>query len=444
MAKRGSKGSTLARLVPGIAQLHRLHRKPVFPVRVEAKYRARILLLISPLPAQVRRLMPRLEAWWRQRRDSADVWRADSKFGTKEEALRTLLNEAGLDIPKDFVDADANFKSWRRMHAKSRGPRPVYTGGELDSVNRELSLEGDQRVSGLIDAFERLTRGVRSWSDPKVTKAIEILQEVPGLETLRLPAGVMAEQLGAAEKEWFARLAEEAADGFSEATTAQEIQQAVGGAVHEVDRFSRNALQYSLGVDPFKREPWLHETLAAAASENVSLIKSIPDRYYGALEDKLADAYRRGLRWEEVQADLTTSFLEDGTESELGIARRRAGLIARDQVGKLGAAITKRRFADAGVTKYIWRTALDERVRGNPGGKYPKARPSHWDREGKTYSFDDPPAGGHPGEPILCRCVAEPILEEIDRAPPEDDELAVREPPRLAPPVLEDDDPIPF
>jgi SPP1 gp7 family putative phage head morphogenesis protein len=440
------RASTLKRLVPGIAQLHHLHRRPQFPVQVEAKFRRRILVLLSPLSAQVRRAMPKLEAWWRQRRDSAPGWREDHKFGSKEEALRKLLDEAGLDIPKDFGAADAAFRRWRETNPKHRGPRPVYTGGELDSVNRELSLEGDKRVSGLLDAFERLTRNVKSWSDPKVAKTIEVLREVPGLETLRLPADVMREQLTAAEKDWFAKIADEAAQGFEEATSARDIAQAVGAAVHDVDRFSRNAVQYSLGVDPFMREPWLHETLAAAANESVVLIKSIPDRYYGALEDQLTDAYKRGLRWEEVQADLTKSFLEDGTESELGIARRRAGLIARDQVGKLGAAVTKRRMEDAGVTKYIWRTALDERVRGNPEGKYPKARPSHWDREGKTYSFDDPPAGGNPGEAILCRCIAEPIIEEVDQRPgfdgpsPEPDQPDAETPTITAP----EDDEVPF
>lgn len=64
-----------------------------------------------------------------------------------------------------------------------------------------------------------------------------------------------------------------------------------------------------------------------------------------------------------------------------------------------------------GIKKYRWRHSRDERVRGNPGGKYPKARPSHWAREGKIYSWNDPPPGGHPGMDYQCRCTAEPVFE---------------------------------
>ena len=46
----------------------------------------------------------------------------------------------------------------------------------------------------------------------------------------------------------------------------------------------------------------------------------------------------------------------------------------------------------------------DERVRGNPNGKYPNAKYNHWEREGQIFSVDEPPEDGHPGEPIRCRC----------------------------------------
>ncbi|MBD3661803.1 MAG: minor capsid protein, partial [Arenibacter algicola] len=48
--------------------------------------------------------------------------------------------------------------------------------------------------------------------------------------------------------------------------------------------------------------------------------------------------------------------------------------------------------------KYIWRTRGDGKVRS-----------SHADRDGKVFSWDDPPEGGHPGEAPNCRCRAEPV-----------------------------------
>ncbi len=53
--------------------------------------------------------------------------------------------------------------------------------------------------------------------------------------------------------------------------------------------------------------------------------------------------------------------------------------------------------------KYIWRTRGDEKV-----------RPSHAALEGQVFSWDNPPAIGHPGEDHNCRCMAEPHLEGID------------------------------
>ena len=44
---------------------------------------------------------------------------------------------------------------------------------------------------------------------------------------------------------------------------------------------------------------------------------------------------------------------------------------------------------------YKWYTQLDKRV-----------RPSHKKREGRIFSWDDPPKGGHPGEDYGCRCWA--------------------------------------
>ncbi|MBL4692769.1 MAG: hypothetical protein JKY92_05515 [Magnetovibrio sp.] len=59
--------------------------------------------------------------------------------------------------------------------------------------------------------------------------------------------------------------------------------------------------------------------------------------------------------------------------------------------------------------KYIWHTVGDGKVRS-----------SHEDRDGKEFSWDEPPGGGHPGEAYNCRCSAEDIVDkqrckELDR-----------------------------
>ncbi len=86
-----------------------------------------------------------------------------------------------------------------------------------------------------------------------------------------------------------------------------------------------------------------------------------------------------------------------------------ARTIARDQIAKLNASATLARHQELGVKSFIWRTAGDDRV-----------RPEHEELEGESFTYDDPPSEGLPGEPVLCRCSAEPdfdsLLDDIDDA----------------------------
>jgi len=93
-----------------------------------------------------------------------------------------------------------------------------------------------------------------------------------------------------------------------------------------------------------------------------------------------------------------------------GVTDRRAKIISRDQISKANAELTQYRQTDLGVEKYKWRTAKDERVRGNPSGRFPNAVPSHYAREGKIFSWSEAPSGGHPGMAVLCRCFADPVF----------------------------------
>ena len=77
--------------------------------------------------------------------------------------------------------------------------------------------------------------------------------------------------------------------------------------------------------------------------------------------------------------------------------------ITRDQTSKAVGQLTHARHRQLGIQKYTWRTAQDERV-----------RVTHQALEGSRQKWDSPPAVGHPGEDIMCRCVAIPVIEEAD------------------------------
>lgn len=160
----------------------------------------------------------------------------------------------------------------------------------------------------------------------------------------------------------------------------------------------------ALGADAILSDTALPGLINGFVVENAQLIESIPEKLMVDVALAVSRAVAQATPWPKLAVEL---------EEKLGFAEDRARLIARDQVGKLYGQVAIARQKSLGSTKYIWRTARDARVRGNPDGLYPKAEPSHFDREGKVYNIDDPPEGGHPGEEINCRCYPEPVFEEI-------------------------------
>jgi len=183
----------------------------------------------------------------------------------------------------------------------------------------------------------------------------------------------------------------------------------------QVEDYSRMILEYSKRqwsrsikqirkLDPITNDAALEGILQAHVRENVRLIKSIPEKHFGEIERIVMDGVRKGKGIKEITDEITAVY-----------PSKTAGLIARDQCGSFCGALSREQHRQAGLKTYIWRNMQDERVRGNPMGKYPSAKPSHWDREGKVFAWDEAngeiPTDGHPGFPIACRCWAQ-IQEE--------------------------------
>lgn len=194
----------------------------------------------------------------------------------------------------------------------------------------------------------------------------------------------------------------------------------------EMDAFRKIAVGDAFVQD----EPWVEKTLQDWAQNQVSLITKATDD----MRDAVARRVRDGVKHGKINREIESQIMQDLP----GISKRRAQIIARDQASKLNSSLSEGRMKDAGLETYIWETAYDERVRGLPGGKYPKALPSHWAMQGKICRWDDPTvycnAKGEwekrpancpyttPGTEILCRCVALPNwdeLEEVEAAGPE-------------------------
>jgi len=174
----------------------------------------------------------------------------------------------------------------------------------------------------------------------------------------------------------------------------------------------RKLVKTVLKVDPLMNEPWLMDKVKVFVKENVSLITTIPREQLAKVEQMIYRDAQRNLSPQEMKQRIIQQF---------NLSDARADLIATDQVLKFNGSLTEARQQSIGVKRYYWRTAGDQRVRGNPGGLYPDANPSHWHLEGKMYSWSKPPISGtkgerlHPGQPIRCRCYAEPVLEDLKK-----------------------------
>lgn len=155
------------------------------------------------------------------------------KFPSKEKGYRAILESlTGSDIPADFVAADQSYRAWK--DGKGTKPQP-WEGGELDAVNVALDLRGAKRVSSAREAWDKLTAGVRSWNDPQVLTALEILREVPGFARVELPENVREWMVTQAERE-AQKEAEEAAR--EEDRIARAIDAAERKAIQDVDELN--------------------------------------------------------------------------------------------------------------------------------------------------------------------------------------------------------------
>lgn len=176
-----------------------------------------------------------------------------------------------------------------------------------------------------------------------------------------------------------------------------------------INSFSRaniiNLYQKVFGIDIFISEPWIATEMGNFVNANVSLIKNVNESFMRSVENTVNEGMRRGLRHEAISKQILSTGQGDKSfvsKSPFKTAETRANLIGRDQTNKFNGQLNELRQTSLGVKKYIWRTVQRENV-----------RPEHAEREGKVFSWSNPPEDGHPGEPINCRCYAEPILDEF-------------------------------
>lgn len=132
-------------------------------------------------------------------------------------------------------------------------------------------------------------------------------------------------------------------------------------------------------------------------------------RYWGIEQQRFSQEVQTTII-EALERGQGRRDIEDALKRRLEISRNRAHVIARNELGNAASHAMQATQTSRGITHYEWFTARDDRVRGKPGGRYAKASPSHYARHGRIFAWDSPPSDGHPGQPIMCRCVAIAVL----------------------------------
>lgn len=172
-----------------------------------------------------------------------------------------------------------------------------------------------------------------------------------------------------------------------------------------------DSFRAALGVDilPRMSDLSIRPIIDQAFLDNIDLIRSIPRELNLQLVDQITGVFdKKGFDQQSIVNVLKDRF---------GVVGSRAKLIARDQTGKIISDLNRARQTDLGITSYVWQTAEDERVVGTPGGLYPVGNSVHGDhfaRNGQKFLWSVPPHDGHPGQAINCRCVAIPVIPELE------------------------------
>jgi SPP1 gp7 family putative phage head morphogenesis protein len=153
--------------------------------------------------------------------------------------------------------------------------------------------------------------------------------------------------------------------------------------------------------------------------ENLDKIESLTGDILSKARRVISDEAQAGTRIEQIQKML---------ERDLGIARKKASLLANDQVLRLHGRLSESRQTSAGIEEYDWWSSDDERVR-------PRHRQLHRTRQ----RWSDPPVvdiksgrRAHPGQDYRCRCQPIPVIPDISPPPEEAQEM---KPFDLRPPV---------
>lgn len=168
-------------------------------------------------------------------------------------------------------------------------------------------------------------------------------------------------------------------------------------------RFDRT-IERAVGVDLGRvlMEENLQDFVDLSVARNVGLITSLPEEYLKSVEVIVTNGITSGKRFSTIAKEI---FAKTGSANSK--LKGRIKTIARNEVQTINAQVNLRRSSNLGITKGIYRTSRDEKV-----------RPCHDELNGQEYVLSKGAWSKkcqkwiQPGiTDINCRCSYSPIIE---------------------------------
>lgn len=147
-------------------------------------------------------------------------------------------------------------------------------------------------------------------------------------------------------------------------------------------------------IEPFIRLSDVRDLLDRSIRQNVSLISNVNADTRNRIEQIIFDGFARRR---------TKRQITDALAKATGITKRRARIIASDQLHKLNIQMSAYRARQLGIERYKWVRTISKHE-----------RPAHLSRVGKIFRWDKPPDDGPPGYAIGCKCGFQSILGDDD------------------------------
>jgi len=255
-------------------------------------------------------------------------------------------------------------------------------GKVLRPVHPNAGIEAEYRRK-LDVLIEEMHRSVLYW----IRSAYR--QNEP-LATDETPAAALQKAMRELSKRWLKQF-DDAADRLAR-YFSRSVEKRSSAALRKILKDAGLTVEFAM-------TPAMRDVLGATVNQNVVLIKSIPREYLGQVEGIVMRGVQTGRDLGQVSKDL---------QERLGVTKRRAALISRDQNNKATAAFSRARQMEVGLTEAVWVHA--------GGGHEP--RPTHLKagRERTRYRISEgwfDPAEKkfiQPGELINCRCIGRPVI----------------------------------